>query len=163
FLTRCASCHGEGGRGDGPIAKGLAGPPVGDLTDAQWKHGDRPDQGLSVVAQGVPDTALPRWKGYLTESEMRGVTHYLYHPACRPSRGAARGPLEISGTAVILARDPNRLLKKPGEAFLGEMIVTRQDFRDALLMHHIHGDAIGETVVLVGTGLVESKLVGKRS
>src|SRR6476661_2753667 len=35
FLARCASCHGEGGRGDGPISRGLTGPPVGDLTDAE--------------------------------------------------------------------------------------------------------------------------------
>ena len=53
FLARCVSCHGPAGRGDGPIAKGLAGPPVGDLTDADWKHGDRPDQVLEVVVQGV--------------------------------------------------------------------------------------------------------------
>ena len=28
YLSRCVSCHGEAGRGDGPIAKGLAGPPA---------------------------------------------------------------------------------------------------------------------------------------
>ena len=48
YLDRCKSCHGEGGKGDGPLAKGLSGPPVGDLTDDVWKHGDtllRPKHG----------------------------------------------------------------------------------------------------------------------
>jgi cytochrome c oxidase cbb3-type subunit 3 len=84
YLARCLSCHGESGRGDGPIAKGLAGPPVGDLTDADWKHGDRPNQVFAVVAQGVRDTAMPPWNTALGDRELRGVTAYVYYLAGRP-------------------------------------------------------------------------------
>src|SRR5262245_38503266 len=52
FLARCATCHGNDGRGDGPIARHLLGPPVGNLTDDEWKHGDRPDQAIAVISQG---------------------------------------------------------------------------------------------------------------
>src|SRR4051794_14065642 len=44
YLDRCASCHGPTGRGDGPTARGLTGPPPRDLTKPPWKHGERPEQ-----------------------------------------------------------------------------------------------------------------------
>jgi mono/diheme cytochrome c family protein len=90
YLARCVSCHGESGRGDGPIAKGLVGPPVGDLKAAQWKHGERPDQILAVVADGVRDTAMPAWKSTLSEHALRAVTAYVYHLTGRPVPQALR-------------------------------------------------------------------------
>jgi cytochrome c oxidase cbb3-type subunit 3 len=92
FLARCASCHGESGRGDGPIARGLAGPPVGNLTDAQWKHGDSPDQVLAVVAQGVPNSAMAGWKSTLSDRALHAVTAYTYYLAGRPVPPALRAP-----------------------------------------------------------------------
>ncbi len=92
YLSRCVSCHGEAGRGDGPIARGLAGPPVGDLSDAVWKHGDRPDQVAAVVARGVRDTAMPGWEGVLRPRQIRAVTAYVYHLAGRPAPEALRKP-----------------------------------------------------------------------
>ena len=92
YLARCVSCHGESGRGDGPIAKGLAGPPVGDLKAAQWKHGESPDQVLAVVGQGVRDTAMPAWKSILSDRAVRAVTAYVYHLAGRPVPQALRAP-----------------------------------------------------------------------
>ena len=38
FVRRCASCHGEGGKGDGPMAAVLKNPPA-DLTTISLKHG----------------------------------------------------------------------------------------------------------------------------
>jgi mono/diheme cytochrome c family protein len=38
FLRRCASCHGESGKGDGPTASALKNPPA-DLTTISLKHG----------------------------------------------------------------------------------------------------------------------------
>jgi cytochrome c oxidase cbb3-type subunit 3 len=93
FLARCASCHGESGRGDGPIAKGLAGPPVGDLTDTNWKHGDRPEQVLAVIAQGVPDTLMPGWNTSLSNRDLRGAAAYVYYLAGRPVPEALRTPM----------------------------------------------------------------------
>lgn len=37
YLLRCASCHGEGGKGDGPAAVALKNPPA-DLTKISKKH-----------------------------------------------------------------------------------------------------------------------------
>lgn len=38
FLELCAPCHGESGKGDGELAKGLAHPPA-DLTRISARHG----------------------------------------------------------------------------------------------------------------------------
>jgi cytochrome c oxidase cbb3-type subunit 3 len=79
YLSRCVSCHGPTGRGDGPIAKGLAGPPPRDFTSAHWKHGDRPDEALAVVSRGVPNTAMAGWFYALRPDEVKAVTAYVYH------------------------------------------------------------------------------------
>jgi mono/diheme cytochrome c family protein len=92
YQARCVSCHGETGRGDGPIARQLPPPPVGDLTDAEWKHGDRPEQVLAIIAQGAPETVMPGWKTTLTERELRGVSAYVYYLAGRPIPEALRVP-----------------------------------------------------------------------
>jgi mono/diheme cytochrome c family protein len=78
YLDRCVSCHGPTGKGDGPVARGL-GQPGGDLTRPSWKHGDRPDQALAVVAEGVPRTNMAAWGRTLGPDGMRAVTAYVYY------------------------------------------------------------------------------------
>ena len=92
FLGRCATCHGNEGRGDGPIAGNLAGPPVGNLTDDRWKHGDRPDQVVAVIAGGVPGTRMDGWSHVLDQPEQRAVAAYVYYLAKRPVPEELRKP-----------------------------------------------------------------------
>jgi mono/diheme cytochrome c family protein len=92
YLGRCATCHGNDGRGDGPIAKDLLGPPVGNLTDNEWKHGDRPDQVLGVIARGVPDTRMTGWSNVLDPPELKAVAAYVYYLAKRPVPQELRQP-----------------------------------------------------------------------
>ncbi len=90
YQTRCASCHGAAGRGDGPIAKDAGPTPVGDLTDKDWKHGDAPEQVYRVIAQGVRGTSMSGWSGQYSKSELRAVAAYVYHLAGRPVPAALR-------------------------------------------------------------------------
>jgi mono/diheme cytochrome c family protein len=92
FLGRCATCHGNEGRGDGPIAGSLIGPPVGNLTDDQWKHGDRPDQVQAVIGKGVPGTRMDGWSHVLDPPELRAVAAYVYYLAKRPVPDELRKP-----------------------------------------------------------------------
>ena len=92
FLGRCATCHGAEGRGDGPIAANLSGPPVGNLTDHDWKHGDRPEQVTAVIARGVPGTRMEGWSHVLDPPEVRAVAAYVYYLAKRPVPDALRKP-----------------------------------------------------------------------
>jgi cytochrome c oxidase cbb3-type subunit 3 len=92
FLGRCATCHGHEGRGDGPIAGNLSGPPVGDLTDDRWKHGDRPEQVRAVIAKGIPNTRMEGWSHVLDPPELRAVAAYVYYLAGRPVPDELRNP-----------------------------------------------------------------------
>jgi cytochrome c oxidase cbb3-type subunit III len=92
FLGRCATCHGNEGRGDGPIAGNLIGPPVGNLTDDQWKHGDRPDQVLAVISKGVPGSRMDAWSHVLDPPDLRAVAAYVYYLAKRPVPDGLRKP-----------------------------------------------------------------------
>lgn len=84
FEDRCVSCHGRSGKGDGPIAKGLPGPRVGDLTDQEWKHGDTPAQVEAVIARGVPESAMAGWGSTLGPADLRAVAAYVFHLSGRP-------------------------------------------------------------------------------
>lgn len=79
FLDRCASCHGASGLGDGPTSKGLPGPPVGNLTDDKWKHGDKPEQVVGVIRNGVKGAQMPAWGGLISDASIRSVSAYVYH------------------------------------------------------------------------------------
>jgi mono/diheme cytochrome c family protein len=92
YRERCVSCHGESGRGDGPIAKSLQGPKVGDLTDGTWKHGEKPERVEEVIAKGVANTAMPGWGGTFSPEQLRAVTAYVYHLARRDVPAELRSP-----------------------------------------------------------------------
>jgi cytochrome c oxidase cbb3-type subunit 3 len=83
YMARCVSCHGERGHGDGPIASDLKGPPVGDLTDGRWKHGERPEEIRAVVERGVKDTAMSGWKGMISDRQLGAVVAYVEYLAGR--------------------------------------------------------------------------------
>jgi cytochrome c oxidase cbb3-type subunit III len=90
YLTRCASCHGPLGRGDGPVSKGLAGPKPRDFVADKWKHGDEAERVLAVVADGVKDTGMAGWKNVYSPQEIRAVSAYVYHLAGKPVPASLR-------------------------------------------------------------------------
>ncbi|MHB1560971.1 MAG: c-type cytochrome [Isosphaeraceae bacterium] len=92
FLMRCSTCHGFEGRGDGPLSTTIAKPPVANLTDADWKHGDRPEKVLAVIENGVPNTRMDSWRHILGPPETRAVAAYVYYLARRPVPEELRKP-----------------------------------------------------------------------
>ena len=92
YLARCVACHGNDGRGDGPLAANLIGPPVGNLTDSEWKHGDRPDQVIAVIGQGVPNTRMDGWGRVLDPPEIKAIAAYVYYLAKQPVPEELRTP-----------------------------------------------------------------------
>jgi high-affinity iron transporter len=77
FGANCATCHGEGGLGNGPAATGLEPPPA-DLTDGTWTTGDGSPQAIiNTVEHGSPGTSMIGWKGTLTDAEIAAVAAYV--------------------------------------------------------------------------------------
>jgi len=77
FLSSCASCHGEGGKGDGPVAKSLVKPPP-DLTRLSENNGgvfpvsrvyEVIDGRIQTLVHGTRD--MPVWGNVY----MQGVTN----------------------------------------------------------------------------------------
>jgi DMSO reductase family type II enzyme heme b subunit len=79
----CAGCHGVEGRGDGPGAKFML-PAPRDFTRASYQvrstaTGQLPtDADLRrVIDEGMPGTAMPGWRGRITDRERDDVIAYL--------------------------------------------------------------------------------------
>lgn len=74
YRERCITCHGERGRGDGALAAVLEPKPA-DLLLHVPQH---PDGELFLfISRGTPRTAMPAWRGALTERERWDLVHYL--------------------------------------------------------------------------------------
>lgn len=74
YQQNCIQCHGNSGRGDGPLAAGLRPPPL-DLTVHVPLH---PDQDLvGFISNGVPRTAMPAFGGQFTPEEIQAIVNHL--------------------------------------------------------------------------------------
>lgn len=72
YERNCASCHGASGKGDGAAGASLDPKPA-DLTVLA---GDSDGEMYWHIAEGVPDTAMPAWKGVLSQDEIWQVVSY---------------------------------------------------------------------------------------
>lgn len=73
YEWNCAVCHGDFGKGDGPLRAALPTPPA-DLTNRQMSS--RPDRALLQIIRDGHAT-MPAWKRQLTEEELRDLLAYL--------------------------------------------------------------------------------------
>jgi len=73
----CATCHGPGGQGDGPLSRTL-NPPPRDFRDATaFKNGVDPSSIAQTIAEGIAvGGAMPRF-AHLTDYERRSLALYV--------------------------------------------------------------------------------------
>ena len=74
FEAHCVSCHGPGGRGDGPLAAGLDPPPL-DLTIHVPLHPDGELYGF--IENGIDDTAMPAFRETLALIDIWNLVNFL--------------------------------------------------------------------------------------
>lgn len=74
FQSTCASCHGEGGRGDG-LASSALNPKPKNLVALQTQVGD--DYLFWKISEGSLGTAMLGWKGILTEEQIWELVTFI--------------------------------------------------------------------------------------
>ena len=77
YRERCAACHGESGRGDGPKAKSLKGPPPANLSDPAVMGNKSLLDIFRRIAVGTPGTAMPEFAEDLSAEDRWAVASYV--------------------------------------------------------------------------------------
>jgi mono/diheme cytochrome c family protein len=75
FQSKCVTCHGPQGKGDGPLGKKLQ-PPAGDFSSAESKQ-KSDDELRDIIENGKPKTSMVAWKKQLNETEVQDVLAYV--------------------------------------------------------------------------------------
>ncbi len=80
FAQNCVSCHGAGGRGDGPAAKGLKIPPADLTADHLWYHTEGELFWVISHGQNGPDGSpvMPGYSGSLDEETIWSLIDFLH-------------------------------------------------------------------------------------
>src|SRR5947209_2123242 len=77
YRERCAACHGESGRGDGPKAKSVKGPPPANLTDPAVMGNKSLLDIFRRIAVGTPGTAMPEFAEDLSAEDRWAAASYV--------------------------------------------------------------------------------------
>jgi mono/diheme cytochrome c family protein len=85
YTANCADCHGETGKGDGPMAAYTGEPLPSDLTDAEWKHGSTDGEIFLVIHDGVENTGMRNFDKELTEQQIWHLVNYVKSLGPKPS------------------------------------------------------------------------------
>lgn len=78
FTTYCATCHGDGGMGDGPAAANLDPAPVAIAHTSQMLGDNYLYWRISAGGQGDPfNSAMPAWGAALSEQDRWDLINYI--------------------------------------------------------------------------------------
>ncbi|MEK7468606.1 MAG: c-type cytochrome [Planctomycetota bacterium] len=91
YTVQCASCHGEGGAGDGPAAAALW-PRPRDHTDASYMNARTDDDLFQAIRGGGPEVGrsklMPRWDDRFDALQMWALVAYVRTLAPAPPKAA---------------------------------------------------------------------------
>lgn len=77
FLQHCALCHGVNADGHGVRREGLSANPPPDFTNWAWQQKMTPRHIFFAIREGVPGTAMPKWKATLDVRQTWDLVAYV--------------------------------------------------------------------------------------
>jgi mono/diheme cytochrome c family protein len=87
YLTYCASCHGDSGKGDGPAARSLPVKPA-NHTDGSVMNPLSDKFLLDIISKGGSAVGkspmMPGWGGQFKENQLRDIVAYVRSIAVPP-------------------------------------------------------------------------------
>lgn len=111
YEAACAACHGRHGDGRGPVAA-YFDPPPRDFTRGVYKFRTTASGQLPLtsdlartIANGVPGTAMPAWRGKLPDEDIVAVAIYVQTFSPRFAR-AKRPPRIVPGPTAPAPDSP---------------------------------------------------------
>ena len=77
YQTNCKPCHGESGKGDGPVAANLQVKPS-DLTAAKLAHGSSDGEIFTNIKDGIgPEMKMKSFKAKIDDQNIWNVVNYI--------------------------------------------------------------------------------------
>ena len=80
FVANCGSCHGEGGKGDGPVGAAL-NPPPRDFTVGEFKYGGTDQDIFDVISNGAAakggSALMAPWGAVIPEADRWSLVKYV--------------------------------------------------------------------------------------
>jgi high-affinity iron transporter len=130
YRTSCAGCHGNLGRGDGPLAKGLDPKPA-NLADPNALSGQSPLDYFRRISIGVVGTAMPAFETGLSAEDRWAVALYATVLRLPPDSGAVPADLQsFAKTARMSDEEVLAALGQHGPKTLAGVAAVRS-FQDA--------------------------------
>jgi mono/diheme cytochrome c family protein len=85
YAQQCADCHGEAGKGDGPMAAYTGDPAPSNLSDAEWKHGSSDGEIYAIIHDGIDGTGMKDFGKDLKANDIWNVVNYIKTLAPKPA------------------------------------------------------------------------------
>ena len=83
YTKRCIFCHGETGKGDGPVAASTKGTKPSNLADAKWDHGSTDGEIFVAIRDGIgPKFDMKGSKGKISDPEIWNVVNFIRSLGC---------------------------------------------------------------------------------
>jgi copper transport protein len=76
YETHCVSCHGESGKGDGPLGLTLIPRPA-DLTIHAVPGVHTDEQLFEWISDGFPGSAMPAWRSSLSDTDRWNLVNFI--------------------------------------------------------------------------------------
>ena len=74
--AQCTQCHGQEGKGNGPLAKNLSSKPM-DLTARPFKGGSTPQDIVRILLTGIEGTPMDSYQFILEDQALWDLAYYI--------------------------------------------------------------------------------------